>query len=110
MEIQLEGFKKAADRIKFLLTRNKLKTAVKETLTLIVSLRDEELESNAIIISAAFHDIKDMKIIGVIDLSDNIATNKLIKSIIGLLYMAEDLVNERLNEELSMEGLRLDSG
>ncbi len=110
MEIQLEDFKKAVRRIKLNLARNKLKTAVNEMLTLILSLKDEELETSAIIISAVFHNIKDKEIIGVTDLNDNTSTNRLIKSIIGLLYIAEDLINERFNEELCMEGLRLDSG
>lgn len=110
MEIELNDFKKAVYRIKSNLARNKLKTAVNETLLLMQSLRNEELESSAIIISAVFHDVKDKKTIGVIDLNDNTATNKLIKSIIGLLYLAEDFINEQLNNELCMQELRLDSG
>jgi len=110
MEIQIDDFKNAVIKIKSNLAKNQLKTAVNETLQLMQSLNDEELESSAIIISAIFHDIKNKKIKGVINLNDNTENNKLIKSIIGLLYLAEDITNEKLNNEPYMEKLRMDSG
>jgi len=100
MQITLNEFKTSASNIKSNLAKNKLKTAVEQTLELMASLQDEELECSAITISARFYNIKDKEISGVVNLNDNKENNQLIKAVVGLLYIAEGLLFEKSKEKI----------
>jgi len=95
-------FKNSIARIKSNLAMNKLEVAVKDTVKLMKFIEDEELESQAIIISARFYKDLGNEIAG-IKLGQDTESNRLIVSIIKLLNLAEKTVNDVIDESPTAE-------
>lgn len=89
--------KNSISKIKSNLAMNRLEIAIKDTIKLMQAIKDEELESQAITISARFY--KDLgKEIAGIKFEQDIENNRLIVSIIKLLNLAEKTINNLIDE------------
>jgi len=103
-----KAFKDSASKIKSNLAMNKLEVAIKDTVRLMQAIKDEELESQAIIISARFY--KDLgKEIAGIKSEQDVESNRLIASVIKLLNLAEKTINDLIDESSVLE-LKIRSG
>lgn len=100
--------KNSISKIKSNLALNKLEIAIKDTIKLMQAINDEELESQAIIISARFYKDLSKEIAGTKSVQD-IENNQLIASIIKLLNLAEKTINNFIDESSALE-LQIRSG
>jgi len=100
--------KNSISKIKSNLALNKLELAIKDTVKLMQAIKDTELESQAIILSARFYKDLNKEIAGVKSEQD-IESNQLIVAIIKLLNLAEKTINDFIDESSALE-LQIRSG
>jgi len=103
-----KAFKDSASKIKSNLAMNKLEVAIKDTVRLMQAIKDEELESQAIIISARFYKDLGKEITGTKSEQD-VESNRLIVSVIKLINLAEKTINDLIDESSLIE-LQIRSG
>jgi len=94
--------KNSISKIKSNLAMNKLEVAIKDTIKLMQAIKDEELESQAITISARFYKDLGKEIAGTKSEQD-VENNRLIVSIIKLLNLAEKTMNNLIDESSLVE-------
>jgi len=101
-------FEESVSIIKSKLALNKLEAAVKDTVKLMQAIKDEELEAQAITISARFYKDLGKEIAGTKSEQD-VECKRLIVSIIKLLNLAEKIINNFIDES-SVPELQIRSG